>query len=79
MGTSAGIRCMLSRVEAAFYLEVAPGTLARWASMRTGPRYVLVGRKARYRVADLNAYIETKVREPLADGAVGRAHGGVGR
>src|SRR5438309_369091 len=39
----------LSPEEQAEELEVSERTLARWRSMRTGPRYTTVGRKILYR------------------------------
>lgn len=56
---------MLSRKEAATYLGVAEGTLAVWKS--TG-RYKLpilkIGRLVRYRVADLDAFLERMKIDP---------------
>lgn len=56
---------MLSRREAAVYLGVAEGTLAVWKS--TG-RYKLpilkIGRLVRYRVADLDAFLERMKIDP---------------
>jgi excisionase family DNA binding protein len=49
-----------SRREAAKYLGVSVSTLARWASMKHGPSYYLVGAKARYRYSDLDNFVETK-------------------
>jgi excisionase family DNA binding protein len=51
-----------SRREAAKYLGVSVSTLARWASLKQGPSYYLVGAKARYRYFDLDQFIETKRR-----------------
>lgn len=49
---------------AAAYLDVAPGTLSVWRS--TG-RYALpflkIGRKVRYRRADLDAWLAARTRE----------------
>ncbi len=49
---------------AAAYLDVSPGTLSVWRS--TG-RYALpflkIGRKVRYRRADLDAWMATRLRE----------------
>lgn len=52
----------LSRVGAAAYLGVSVSTLARWASNNKGPRFYVVGAKARYRPSDLDTFIETKRR-----------------
>ncbi len=47
-----------SRLEAAQYLGVSVSTLARWGSKKEGPSYYVVGAKARYRVSELEGYIE---------------------
>jgi len=56
---------LLSRKEAAVYLGVAEGTLAVWKS--TG-RYKLpilkIGRLVRYRIADLDAFLERMKIDP---------------
>jgi excisionase family DNA binding protein len=57
---------LLTRKEAAAYLMVAVSTMARWASQRAGPKYSLVGGSARYRLADLEAYIDAQAKEPVA-------------
>lgn len=50
---------LIDRKEAAAYLGIKPQTLAVWASTK---RYALdvikIGRRAMYRVADLDAFIE---------------------
>ncbi|WP_312858109.1 helix-turn-helix transcriptional regulator [Pseudonocardia pini] len=52
-------RKLASRTEVAEYLGVPPATLAQWAHQGTGPRYVRVGRHARYRWADVESWLET--------------------
>jgi len=49
---------MVTRREAAELLGVEPQTLAVWAHYRRGPAFVKVGRSVRYRVADLEAFID---------------------
>lgn len=50
----------LTRKEAGEYLGVHPRTLANWAAERHGPRYSKPsGRSCMYRLADLDAYLET--------------------
>jgi excisionase family DNA binding protein len=55
---------LLDEVQAAQHLSVSPGTLSVWRS--TG-RYQLpflkVGRKVRYRLSDLDAWLESRTRE----------------
>jgi excisionase family DNA binding protein len=52
----------LNREDAAAYLGVSPGTLARWASNGEGPRYYRLGRSTKYLPHDLDAFIETRRR-----------------
>lgn len=47
----------LSRPHAAKYLGVAVQTLANWRSLRRGPKWVKVGGKVFYRLADLEAFV----------------------
>jgi excisionase family DNA binding protein len=49
-----------SRAEAAKYLGVSVSTLARWGWKGDGPAYYVIGAKARYRLSDLDKFIETK-------------------
>lgn len=44
--------------EAAKYLKVKPSTLSQWRWNGNGPRYCKVGRLCRYRLADLDAFLE---------------------
>jgi excisionase family DNA binding protein len=55
---------LLSRQQAADLLAVPPKTLARWASLGQGPAYFKVGRHARYRQADLEAWLAARRHEP---------------
>lgn len=48
---------------AALWLGMASTTLRRWRSEGRGPRWVRVGRLAKYRVADLAAWAEAHVVE----------------
>lgn len=52
----------LTREEAGEYLGVHPRTLANWAAQRHGPRYSKPsGKSCMYRLADLDAYLETHI------------------
>ena len=53
----------ISRAAAAKYLGVSVSTLARWASKNGGPSYYVIGAKARYRLPDLDKFIETQRHE----------------
>lgn len=57
---------LLTREEAAQFLGVKPQTLAVWACHQVdGPAYVKVGRRTvRYRLGDLQAFIEKNTVRP---------------
>lgn len=49
---------------AAALLDVSPGTLSVWRSTgRYALRFIKIGRKVRYRRADLIAWMESRTRE----------------
>lgn len=58
---------LLSREKAASYLGVHYATLTRWARTGTGPAYIKVGTRVRYKVADLDAYLAQQTCEPVLD------------
>jgi excisionase family DNA binding protein len=51
---------LASRSEVADFLGVPVATLVRWAYTRTGPPYKIIGRHARYRWADVEAWLAQK-------------------
>lgn len=55
---------LLDEQQAAQHLNVSPGTLSVWRSTgRYSLPFVKVGRRVRYRLADLDAWIQERVRE----------------
>ena len=52
----------LTRPEAAEYLGVSPATLVEWAYRNKGPRYSKIGRHVRYRLADLEQFLDDNSR-----------------
>ena len=63
---------LLSRREAATLLGVQPGTLASWATTgRYNLPFVRVGRVARYRMSDLERWIQSRVAFRVDDDASG--------
>jgi len=48
---------LLSNSEAAEFLGMSPDTLPRWRWARVGPAYLKVGRSIKYRLADLEAFL----------------------
>lgn len=54
---------LLTEQEAAEYLKISPGTLSVWRSTgRYALPFVKVGHKVRYRLADLNSWINSRER-----------------
>ena len=52
-------RELVSRKEAAEFLDVQPQTLAKWASVqRYDLPYIRVGKAVRYRMTDLRKFLE---------------------
>lgn len=50
--------------EAAKFLDVSPGTLQVWRSTRRYPLpFVKIGRKVRYRLSDLQAFVQSRTVE----------------
>ena len=60
---------MLSQVfdekEAASVLGVAVQTLRNWRHKRKGPAYLKIGKAVRYRMADLEAYLQECRIDPV--------------
>ncbi|MFD2520377.1 helix-turn-helix domain-containing protein [Emticicia soli] len=53
---------LLSRQQAAQYLCISPNTLAVWASTgRYKLKFIKVGRAVRYRLSDLNTFLEQRL------------------
>ena len=47
--------------EAAQFLNVQPTTLEQWRWNGRGPRFCKIGRSCRYRLVDLEAFLEARV------------------
>lgn len=59
----AGNPGLLTEQEAAEYLKISPGTLSVWRSTgRYALPFVKVGHKVRYRISDLNSWINSRER-----------------
>jgi hypothetical protein len=50
--------------QAAGHLGISPNSLACWRSRREGPAFVKIGAKVRYRLADLEAWVDGRRRDP---------------
>lgn len=51
----------LTTRQAADYLGLKETTLEQWRWSGRGPRFVKLGRVCRYRLADLEAFVETRI------------------
>ena len=56
----------LDRTGAADFLSCRPATLADQARKGEGPPYCVTGGRAWYRLADLERYLESRIRRPVA-------------
>jgi Helix-turn-helix domain len=66
IGQSETVVAMVEAQAAAEMLGVQVSTLAAWRCRKKGPPYLKVGKGVRYRVADLNAWIEASRIMPEA-------------
>lgn len=61
------IVALMTTKQAAAYLNVKPGTLEQWRWYGNGPPFVKMGRTVRYRLADLNEYIDSQIFSSTSD------------
>jgi predicted DNA-binding transcriptional regulator AlpA len=66
---------LLTPQQAGEMLQKPVGTMKRWRAEGNGPTYVKIGRDVRYRLSDLEAYINenthvSSVREFMEDAGV---------
>ncbi|MEE4303594.1 MAG: helix-turn-helix domain-containing protein [Wenzhouxiangella sp.] len=66
--TKAGTQ-FLDTIDAAHYLGLQKSTLEAWRCRGGGPQFVKLGRAVRYRQADLDAWIESRVRHNTVEAA----------
>lgn len=59
---------LLSTREAARFLTARPNTLEIWRIQGHGPRFVKIGRMVRYRLSDLEAFVEAGIRQSTSEG-----------
>ena len=62
----AGLAPLLSSADVAKVFDVSERTLEFWRYVGKGPAYVRVGRRVRYRPADVEAFLEAQRRETAA-------------
>ena len=65
---------LLTQAELAEYLRKPEGTLEQWRSRGGGPEYVKVGQSVRYRLSEVNAWLDAEraARKGLAGAGNGR-------
>lgn len=64
----------LNTVDAAEYLGVRPGTMEVWRSLGKGPRYIKLGARVVYEIADLDAFAASRAVETSDTATI--LHGG---
>lgn len=57
----------LTTPQAAKYLGLSPTTLEKYRGSGCGPRYIQLGRAIRYRLKDLDAWLDQNVRTSTSD------------
>lgn len=55
------ISALLTTPEAATFLNIKPSTLEQQRWNGTGPKFVKIGRNCRYRLSDLQEYVNERV------------------
>lgn len=63
-------KTFLDTIEAAHHLGLQKTTLEAWRCRGEGPRFVKLGRAVRYRQADLDSWIESRIRHNTIGGEV---------
>ena len=58
----------LGTAEVAQLLGIAERTLMNWRSRRVGPKYIKLGRRVRYRPADIDRYLRKRTVEIVSHG-----------
>ena len=61
------VQLLLSPSQAAEYLNLAVSSLAKWRVGGIGPKYVKLGSAVRYRRADLDDWISSKIQLSTAE------------
>jgi predicted DNA-binding transcriptional regulator AlpA len=57
---------LLNTEQAAAFVDLSVSTLEAWRKVNRGPRYLRVGRKVRYRISDLEAWVNSCAVETAA-------------
>lgn len=71
-GQSTSTTPTLTTPEAAKFLNLQPSTLEQWRWIGgRGPRFVKIGRSVRYRLADLEAFLEERTFSSTTEAQAG--------
>lgn len=57
---------LMDQGDVADMLGISTKTLENWRWRKTGPRYFKIGRLARYRMADVQEFIQTLIEQEVA-------------
>jgi predicted DNA-binding transcriptional regulator AlpA len=60
-------RTLLNTPDAAQFLDLRPGTLEVWRTYGKGPKFVKIGRAVKYRLQDLEDYLDQAVRNSTSE------------
>ena len=63
------MRTLLTQKEVAHWLGVSERTLERYRVIGTGPQFVRLDRLVRYRLSDIEEWIESSIRRSTSDPA----------
>ena len=63
---------VLNTPEAAKFLNVQPATLEQWRWNGRGPRFVKISRSVRYRMSDLESFLDERVFSSTTEAQAGR-------
>ena len=64
---------LLTADSAASYLGCSPATLEKWRVKGGGPRFIKMGRLVRYRLHDLDSWVDDRARASTSDPGLGHA------
>jgi hypothetical protein len=59
---------------AAMIVDLKPQTPAKWRLRRKGPKYLKLGGKIRYRVIDIQEWMEASLVDPASQPPIKRKH-----
>lgn len=61
---------LMDSVQLADYLTNKPNTIEGWRIKGVGPRYIKIGRLVRYRLADVEEWLEAQARSSTSQAGV---------